>query len=102
MKSVNKTITWLLGGSIFLISVSCANIKLASSENNQFKFCTNPNNQIAKQSDFDEAAEKQCGGRYRFIKGGMEFFTDPNTPKLAGIFEVQKERHMCRVYECVK
>lgn len=80
----------------------CANIKLVSSNNNQHKFCTNPNNQVAKESDFDEAAAKKCDGQYRFLNGGLEFFTDPNTPKLFGVLEVQKERQMCRIYECTK
>mgnify|MGYP000877232346 CR=1 FL=1 len=37
-----------------LATSACANIKLVSNENKQIKFCTNPNNQIAKESDFDQ------------------------------------------------
>lgn len=85
---------------LIFMQAGCANIKLVSSDRNQHKFCTNPNNQIAKESDFDKAASEKCGGKYRSLGGGLEFFTDPNTPKLFGVLEVQKERRMCRTYEC--
>lgn len=85
-----------------LFQIGCANIKLVSSENNQYKFCTNAENKIAEIKDFDEAAAQKCGGNYRNISSGLEFFTDPKTPKLGGFFEVQRERRMCIVYECSK
>ena len=90
--------------SIFVLffQIGCINIKLVSSEKIKYKFCTNPGNQIADTSDFDEAASKQCGGAFRNISGGLEFFTDPNTPKIGGVLEVQTRRRMCRVYECTK
>lgn len=87
--------------SVLLLS-GCANVQLVSSHNNQYKFCTNPNNQIAKSSDFDKAAEKQCGGQVKQISEGLEFFTNPKDAKIGGFLEVQKERRMCHVYECVK
>lgn len=101
MQKNNKK-TLLKVSILTLILSACANIKLVSNENKQLKFCTNPNNQIAKESDFDQAASKQCGAKYKFINGGLEFFTDPNTPKIAGILEVQKERRMCRIYQCTQ
>lgn len=100
MKPHLKSILRLI--ALSLAASACSNIKLVSNENKQLKFCTNPNNQIAKESDFDQAASKQCRGKYKFISGGLEFFTDPNTPKLAGILEVQKERRMCRIYQCTQ
>lgn len=88
--------------SLFFLffQMGCANIKLVSSENNKYKFCTNPGNKIAKTSNFDEAAAQQCGGRYRNLSSGLEFFTDPKSQKIGGFLEVQSERRMCRVYEC--
>lgn len=87
---------------LFLMPAGCANIKLVSSDRNQHKFCTNAGNKIAKDSDFDDAASKKCGGSYRVVSSGLEFFTDPKADKIGGILEVQKERRMCRVYECEK
>ncbi|MGZ3769570.1 MAG: hypothetical protein ACXVCP_12525 [Bdellovibrio sp.] len=83
------------------LQLSCANIKLVSSENNKYKFCTNPGNRIAKAEDFDAAAEKKCGGKYHLVSEGLEFFTDPKSEKIGGFLEVQKDRRMCRVYECL-
>lgn len=97
MNYSNRVLSLFL--AIFLSG--CANIKLVSSDNNKYKFCTNPGNQIAKSSDFDEAASKKCNGKYRKISSGLEFFTDPNSERIAGILEVQSQRHMCSVYECV-
>ena len=85
-----------------LISSGCANIKLVSSENNKIKLCTNSGNQIASESYFDKEAARQCGGGYRRISNGKEFFSDPKNPKIAGFIEVQTERRMCYVYECDK
>ncbi|MGZ3744809.1 MAG: hypothetical protein ACXWRE_08030 [Pseudobdellovibrionaceae bacterium] len=92
----------ITGLVLLFLQLGCANIKLVSSENHQLKFCTNPGNKIAKTSDFDEAAGKQCGGNYRNVSEGLEFFTDPKSKKLGGVLEIQTERHMCRVYECTK
>ena len=89
-----------LGLMLLLTSISCANIKLVSSENNHHKFCTNPNNQMAKDTDFDDQASKKCGGKYHYLSGGLEFFTDPDSKKIGGVLEVQSQRRMCRVYEC--
>ena len=90
--------------SLFFLffQIGCANVKLISQDRNKYKFCTNAGNKIAKDSDFDDAAAQQCGGKYRNISRGLEFFTDPKTPKLGGVLEVQNERHMCSVYECTK
>lgn len=85
-----------------LFQISCANIKLISSDNNKHKFCTNPGNQIAKESDFDNEASKQCSGKYRKLSSGLEFFTDPKSEKIAGVLEVQTQRRMCYNYECEK
>lgn len=81
--------------------LGCANIKLVSSQNNTHKFCTNPGNKIAKDSDFEEAASKKCNGSYRKVSSDLEFFSDPKNPKI-GVLEIQTERRMCHVYECVK
>lgn len=88
--------------SVFIISAGCANIKLVSSEGNKIKLCTNSGNQIASESDFDKEADRQCGGGYRRISNGKEFFSDPKNPKIAGFIEVQTERRMCYIYECNK
>lgn len=85
-----------------LLQISCANIKLISTDNNKYKFCTNPGNQIAKASDFDNEASKQCSGKYRKLSSGLEFFTDPKSEKIGGVLEVQTQRRMCYNYECEK
>lgn len=85
--------------SSFLL-LGCANVKLVSSDLNSHKFCTNPGNKIAKDSDFDSAASKQCNGKYRFIGGGLEFFTDPKSEKIADVLEIQTQRRLCRNYKC--
>jgi len=87
---------------VLLFQTGCANIKLVSSENNQHKFCTNPRNQVAQNSDFDAAAADKCGGKYRNISSGYEFFSDPSNPKIGGVLEVQADRRLCRTYECKK
>ncbi len=91
--SVCSCVFWLAG---------CANVKLVSSDANKYKFCTNAGNQVAKASDFDEAAGKKCGNKYKKLHSGLEFFTDPNSAKIGGALEVQTQRRMCYVYECTK
>lgn len=98
---LNFRIIFVVLSGLF-ISAGCANIKLVSSENNKIKLCTNPGNKIAKDSDFDNEAAKQCGGGYHRVSNGLEFFSDPKNPRIAGFLEVQSERRMCYVYECSK
>lgn len=98
-----RTPTGIFMGLILaFLQIGCANIKLVSSENNQYKFCTNPGNKIAQESDFDAAASQKCGGHYRSLSQGLEFFTDPKAKKIAGFLEVQTERRMCHIYECTE
>lgn len=95
-----QNLQFIFGCILIGLQIGCANIQLVSSANNHFKFCTNPGNQMAKVSDFNAAASKQCGGSYRNVSSGLEFYTDPKAPKIGGVLEVQTQRRMCSTYVC--
>lgn len=91
---------WLLSVTSLLLS-SCANVQLVAWEGSKYKFCTNPGNLVATQSDFNEAAEKQCKNGYTQIAGGYLSSGGSTISRgLSGDVRVSEEKQRCVIYQC--